>query len=97
MTLTITVRSPKVSDQQLTPEVRAKQTHSKALPINTISLEVPGRLRAGHLMTFFSISHSTLHNRVKTGRIPKPDGTDGPGEQGRPYWNTSTVKAALGC
>jgi predicted DNA-binding transcriptional regulator AlpA len=64
--------------------------HSKALPV-TVDLQNIGRLRIGHLMTLFSISHSTLYNRIKAGLIPKPDGTDG----SRPFWNTSTIKAAL--
>jgi hypothetical protein len=73
------------------PHHPAKSGHSKALPIAGIDLQQPGRLRAGHLMTLFSVSHSTLYNRIRTGLIPKPDGTDG----ARPYWKTDTVRKAL--
>jgi hypothetical protein len=69
----------------------AKSGHSKALPITGIDLKQPGRLRAGHLMTLFSVSHSTLYNRIRAGIIPKPDGADGT----RPYWKTETVRQAL--
>lgn len=69
----------------------AKSGHSKALPIAGIDLQQPGRLRAGHLMTLFSVSHSTLYNRIRTGLIPKPDGIDG----ARPFWKTETVRQVL--
>jgi hypothetical protein len=68
-----------------------KNGHSKALPIAGIDLQQPGRLRAGHLMTLFSVSHSTLYNRIRTGLIPKPDGVDG----ARPFWKTETVRQVL--
>lgn len=64
--------------------------HSKALPVN-ISLDQPGRLRVGHLMNLFSVSHATLYSRIKNGLIPKCDGKDG----GRPFWKTETIKQAL--
>lgn len=69
----------------------AKNGHSKPLSTATIDLEQPGRLRAGHLMTLFSVSHSTLYNRIRTGLIPQPDGADGT----RPFWKTETVRQAL--
>jgi len=68
-----------------------KTGHSKALPTTNIDIQQPGRLRAGHLMTLFSVSHSTLYNRIRVGKIPKPDGNDG----NRPYWNTETIRQAL--
>lgn len=68
-----------------------KSGHSKALPIAGIDLQQPGRLRAGHLMTLFSVSHSTLYNRIRSGLIPKPDGNDG----ARPFWKTETVRQVL--
>lgn len=73
------------------PSSPAKRGHSKPLPVNAIELDKPGRLRAGHLMTLFSVSHSTLYNHMHSGLIPQADGTDGI----RPFWNTSTIKAAL--
>ncbi len=69
---------------------KKKQGHAKPLPL-TLDLNQPGRLRVGHLMNLFSISHATLYARLMTGSLPKPDGRDGK----RPYWKTSTVRALL--
>lgn len=69
---------------------RAKQTHTKPRPIDLVDLSKPGRLRVGHMLTLFSVSHSTLYARMAAGTIPKADGKDG-----RPYWLTSTVKPLL--
>jgi predicted DNA-binding transcriptional regulator AlpA len=96
MTLTFTNRPTNTTSHPGAPQAsQPKASHSKALPTSTIDLNGPGRLRAGHLMTLFSISHSTLYNRINAGRIPKPDGTDGGESGGRPFWNASTIKAAL--
>jgi hypothetical protein len=64
--------------------------HSKPLPV-LLSLDQPGRLRVGHLQTLYSISHTTLYQRLAIGAIPKPDGYDG----ARPYWNTATIRRSL--
>ena len=65
-----------------------------------ISLDQPGRLRMAHLMALFSCSHTTIYQRIKTGEFPQPDGHDWPdrpiGKQGRPFWNTSTIRSQLG-
>lgn len=88
---------PRISQPQPVIEVKTpsrgskKTGHSKALPTTGIDLEQPGRIRTGHLMTLFSISHSTLYNRIRSGKLPKPDGNDG----NRPYWNTETIRQAL--
>ncbi|MFM0272381.1 hypothetical protein PQQ59_17465 [Paraburkholderia aspalathi] len=55
------------------------------------SLDQPGRLRVGHLLTLLSISSPTLYKRINTGEIPKPDGRMGRS----PYWNTQTVREYL--
>jgi len=55
-----------------------------------ISLDQPGRLRVKHLLFLLSIKSSTLYIRLKKGEIPAADGDDG-----RPYWNTVTVKSFL--
>jgi len=53
-----------------------------------------------NLMAIFNCSHTTLYQRIKTGEFPKPDGYDWPsrpvGKQGRPYWNTATIRERLG-
>lgn len=64
-----------------------------------ISLDQPGRLRMANLMAIFGCSHTTIYQRIKRGEFPKPDGYDLPhrpvGKQGRPYWNTATIRAHL--
>jgi predicted DNA-binding transcriptional regulator AlpA len=55
---------------------------------HTIDLTQPGRLRIAHLLKLFAISRTTLHDRVASGVIPKPDGHDGR----MPYWLTSTIR-----
>ena len=75
------------------PEGRPRRvTHTRARPLGGIDLRQPGRLRVGHLLTLFSVSHSTLYSHIRSGKIPKPDGEDGT----RPFWLTSTVAKALG-
>lgn len=69
---------------------RATNGNTKPLPV-LLSLDQPGRLRVGHLLTLLSISSTTFYQRVKRGEIPPADGQDG-----RPYWNTATVRAYLG-
>ncbi len=70
---------------------KPRQTHARAAPIDNVDLNKPGRLRVGHLMTLFSISHSTLYARLRSGELPAPDGKDG----ARPYWSTATIRTAL--
>ena len=63
------------------------QGHCKALPFDTADLCKPGRLRVGHLLTLFEVSHSTFYKYQAAGLIPKADGHD----LKRPFWFTSTV------
>lgn len=67
---------------------RSGHTRAKA-PI--IGLDQEGRLRVCHLLSLFSISHTTLYAGIKSGRYPAPDGRDGR----MPWWRTSTIKLAL--
>lgn len=64
--------------------------HTKALPVLG-DLNKPGRLKVGHLLTLFSISHSGLYEGIKKERYPKPDGKDGV----RPYWLHETIRPYL--
>jgi hypothetical protein len=61
----------------------SRSVRPRPLPV---PLDQPGRLRVGHLMFLYGCSHQTIYNRLKSGRIPLPDGHDP-----RPYWLTSTV------
>ena len=63
--------------------------HSKALP--RIDLNQPGRLRVGHLMTFYGLSHSSVYAHLRKKLLPPPDGV----VAGRSYWRTETIKAHL--
>lgn len=73
--------------------------HARLAVEPPFSLDQPGRLRVCHLMWLFSISHTTLYQRIEEELIPPPDGYDMPnrpkGRQGRPYWLTSTVRPLL--
>lgn len=68
-----------------------RQTHTRARPLTGIDMSSSVRLRVGHMLTLFSISHSTLYTRMAAGQIPKPDGRDGK----RPYWSAAKVQVFL--
>lgn len=70
---------------------KRRVTHTRPCALDNIDLAKPGRLRVGHLLTLFSVSHSTLYLRIKQGLIPEADGYDG----SRPYWLTSSVRMLL--
>jgi hypothetical protein len=61
---------------------------ARPLALGTISLDQPGFLRAGHLLTLFAITSPTLYKRIRQGQIPKPDGYD----CRRPFWHTATIR-----
>jgi hypothetical protein len=63
--------------------------HSKALP--RVDLCQPGRLRVGHLMTFYDLSHSSVYAHLRKKLLPPPDGV----VARRPYWRTETIRADL--
>jgi hypothetical protein len=63
--------------------------HAKALP--RPDLNVPGRLRVGHLMTVYDLGHSTVYAHIDKKLLPPHDGV----VAGRRYWRTETIKADL--
>lgn len=67
----------------------SKRGHAKPLP--RPDLTQPGRLRVGHLMTFYGLSHSSVYAHLKRKLLPPPDGV----VAGRPYWKTETIRADL--
>lgn len=73
------------SNPWLAPRKAAKRLQK--LPLCN-SLDLPGRLRVGHWLALLSIGQSTYYARRTAGTLPEPDGNDG-----RPYWNTATVRA----
>lgn len=70
---------------------RRRVTHTRSCSVENVDLNKPGRLRVGHLLTLFSISHSSLYARIKQGSFPGADGYDG----SRPYWRTSSIRPLL--
>ena len=71
---------------------KGKPGHAKPIPIDKSALTKPGRLRPGHLMHLYGISHSTLYKKRAEGSIPKPDLV----EHHRPIWFTSTIAPFFG-
>lgn len=57
-----------------------------------IPVDMPGRYTTGNVLAVTGWSHSTLYNRIKAGKFPKPQ-KDGPSMN---YWDTETVRNALG-
>ena len=84
-----TVILDKAAKAKAIPRVR-KRGHARPLAV-TVDLHQPARLRAGHLMNLFAVSHASLYKRLRDGRLPKPDGYDGR----RPFWNSATILALL--
>lgn len=86
------ILNPSVAECVVGEEKIAKHRngHAKPKSVSFLNLDVIGRVRVGHMLTLLKISHSTLYQRIKSGRLPKPDGQDT-----RPYWHTSTVRNLL--
>lgn len=76
-----------VKPAHVRPAAKRKPTKAVA-PV--VSLDQPGRLRVANLMALLGISRPSVYARVADGRLPAADGHDG-----RPYWNTQTVRAYL--
>lgn len=70
---------------------KPRNGHTRPMALTFTDLSKPGRLRTGHMMTLFSVSHSTLYKQIKSNVIPKPDGKDGK----RPYWLHESVRPFL--
>ncbi len=68
---------------------KSQRGHAKALP--RPDLNVPGRLRVGHLMTVYGLSHSCVYAHLDKRLLPQHDGV----VAGRRYWRTETIKADL--
>jgi len=86
-----------INDQPINSAITCKKQkrsgHTKA-KVPTISLHEPGRLRVGHVLALFSLSHSALYARLRNPNpkhsFPQPDGRDP-----RPWWSTATIKKQL--
>jgi len=70
--------------------VTRKSNHTR-VKIPHIPLDMPGRYTTGNIMAVTGWSHSTLYNRIKEGTFPPPSKSGSLN-----YWDTSTVRSALG-
>lgn len=77
---------------------KAPQGHTKARPIDGICFDPskPSRLRVGHLLTIYGVSHSGLYNMLKRGDVPKPDGHFGTEKRPIPFWLTTSIDPGKG-
>ena len=80
---------------KLAEKKKAKKTGHVTEEEPPLSLNEQGQWRVAHIRYLLDISHSAFYARrnrstkFKPGlRFPNPDGHDG-----RPYWNTATVKS----
>lgn len=67
-----------------------KSNHTR-VKIPHIPLDMPGHYTTGNVMAVTGWSHSTLYNRIKAGAFPPPNKSGALN-----YWDTATVRAALG-
>ncbi|MGF6905343.1 hypothetical protein [Paraburkholderia sp. GAS348] len=86
-----------VTSKQAKPRRGPRTGNTKPRPV-MVSLDQPGRLRVGHLLTLLSISSVTLYKGLNLNDdparpylYPKPDGYMGRS----PYWNTRTIREFL--
>lgn len=79
-----------VADSTLNP-VKAKKGQAKRLPLDGVRLDMPMRLRTGHMLALFSVSGAQFYKLRKAGKIPEPSGHIGTGKRPAPYWITTQV------
>ena len=72
---TVATAAASKSDEATASNSSGKSGHTKARPVPA-GLEGDVRVRTGQVMTLYNVSHSTLYQRIRDGRIPKPDGHD---------------------
>ena len=79
------------------PEVKAatpdkpKKGQAKRLPVDGIRLDLPMRLRTGHMLSLFGVSGAQFYKLRKAGKIPPPAGHIGTGQRPAPYWVTTEI------
>jgi len=71
------------------PKRKYQKGHCKPLP--RPDLNVPARLKVGHLMTIYGLCHSAIYVHLNKKLIPPADGVIA----SRPFWKTSTIKHDL--
>jgi hypothetical protein len=88
----VTIKNPATKADKFPnmPASKRRCGHAKVkAPI--IPLTMPGRYTTGNILAVTGWSASTLWNRIRDGRFPKPN-KDGK----RAWWPTHVVKEALG-
>jgi hypothetical protein len=75
----------------LPPPEKPKKGQAKRLPVDGIRLDLPMRLRTGHMLSLFGVSGAQFYKLRKLGKIPKPAGHIGTGERPAPYWITTEI------
>jgi hypothetical protein len=79
------------------PEVKAatpdkpKKGQAKRLPVDGIRLDLPMRLRTGHMLSLFAVSGAQFYKLRKAGKIPEPAGHVGTGKRPAPYWISTEI------
>lgn len=73
-----------------TPE-KPKKGQAKRLPLDGVRLDLPMRLRTGHMLSLFAVSGAQFYKLRKAGKIPEPAGHIGTGERPAPYWITTEI------
>ncbi len=74
---------------------KPKKGQAKRLPLDGIRLDLPMRLRTGHMLSLFAVSGAQLYKLRKAGKIPEPTGHVGTGERPAPYWITTEIAPYL--
>ena len=82
------------SAKAATPD-KPKKGQAKRLPVDGIRLDLPMRLRTGHMLSLFAVSGAQFYKLRKAGKIPKPAGHIGTGERPAPYWITTEIAPYL--
>ena len=73
-----------------TPE-KPKKGQAKRLPVDGIRLDLPMRLRTGHMLSLFAVSGAQFYKLRKAGKIPEPAGHVGTGKRPAPYWISTEI------
>ena len=68
-----------------------KKGQAKRLPLDGVRLDLPMRLRTGHMLAIFGVSGAQFYKLRKVGKIPEPAGHVGTGKRPAPYWITTEI------
>lgn len=68
-----------------------KKGQAKRLPLDHVRLDMPMRIRTGHMLALFGVSGAQFYKLRKAGVIPEPAGHIGTGKRPAPYWITTEI------